>query len=94
MREVKAGECSCVACDIDAALAAHDAVPPSEERVDWWSQSQQEASMGQTLLRVWCAGPNTWRWTAWSPEIFHKSGMAATLDEAKAAAIAAARGLK
>jgi hypothetical protein len=91
---------------IDAALAAHEA----EERVDsatpvvesdiWWSPSSHRASKGKCDLHVWRMNLKEW---GWSTTVYRDhergredlgNGVCNTLDEAKAAAIAAARGMR
>ncbi len=80
---------------IDAALAVHDAVPPSEEKVEWisygdWCEKSSNKFDGfQLTVRAHALPGGPWHWEA--PRC---SGYAATKDEAKSAAIAAARGLK
>ena len=84
---------------IDAALAEHDAVPPSEEKVDsatpvveWRADGFGRAAMvGNASLSVW-----SWKdgW-AWSCERHGETtGVAKNEEAAKSAAIAAARGMK
>ncbi len=82
---------------IDAALAAHVA----EERVEWEEGTDYEkkpwyeAWIGHIGLHIrrwpWRSHkePEVFYWHVWSP--LDEDGQAATLDEAKAAAIAAAR---
>ena len=76
---------------IDAALAEHDAVPPSEDKVEW-----RRTQTGPTVfvahlndadmaLRV--------DWERWYWKVT-REGHTTTLDEAKAAAIAAAKGMR
>ena len=82
----------------DAALAEHYAVLPSEE---WWEDKTIRATMGDIELMVQSMGPQDWYWHAVHQErrgtdglMESRDGRAATLDEAKSAAIAAARGMK
>lgn len=83
------GECI-VAARIDAALAEHDTVPPGE--VEWdrgphgWVHDD-----GVNELRVYRLG-GEWRWV--TDVAYRVDGTAQMLDEAKSAAIAAARGMK
>ena len=81
---------------IDAALAAHAAVPPSEETVEWisygdWCEKSSNKFDGffQLTIRAHALPGGPWHW-----EAPRRSGYAPTKDEAKAAAIAAARGMK
>lgn len=78
---------------IDAALAVHDAVSPSEETVEWfdygeWGSKSSKIDGFQLTVRAHGL-PGPWHW-----EAPRSSGYAATKDEAKAAAIAAARGMR
>lgn len=89
---------------IDAALATHDVVPPSEEKVEWEEGTDYEkkpwyeAWIGHIGLHIrrwpWRSHkePEVFYWHVWSP--LDEDGQAATLDEAQRAAIAAARGMK
>ncbi len=101
------GECRCIGCNIarpiDAALAAHDAVPPSEEKVEsevvWRNTPDgEDAVVNNVVLSVWGwrAG---WAWQSKplaEPSYLNRTemGLSKTLDEAKSAAIAAARGMR
>ena len=76
---------------IDAALAEHDAVPPSEEKVEWSTGGPLGVESawidGDCLLRVrWTGHDALWDAT--------RQGREADEKKAKAAAIAAARGTK
>lgn len=83
---------------IDAALAAHDAVPPSEEKVEW-----KLIDIDYPMHHANCEGaelvvfPNLfpandaeslWRWKV------GRQGYTNDFDEAQRAALAAARGMR
>ncbi len=75
---------------IDAALAAHDAVPPGEEAVEWQTDAfgLDYHRQGNMLLMVVQTLDGNWGWET------RVEGYAATEAEAKAAAIAAAREMR
>ena len=76
---------------IDAALAEHaDSATPVVEWIDYGEWGAKSTQIDGFALTVRAHGlPGPWHWEA--PRC---SGYAATKDEAKSAAIAAARGLK
>jgi hypothetical protein len=87
LRSVALGECSCIACEIGAALAE----PPAPE---WrFVDGKMEADLGEG----WCAKISAYSGRiAWS---VHRAsddafvvGHGVSLDEAKAAALAATKG--
>lgn len=77
---------------IHAALAAHDAVPPSEEKVEWMPNGPRGLS-GYLKGRVEKASAYQTKdglWWASASDI----GPFETLDDAQRAALSAARGMK
>lgn len=103
------GPCpDCTECDhrdaiiakADAALAAHDAVLPSEEDVEWESGTDYEgktfasAQVKDVAIEVngWDRAGTRFYWRIFST--LDEEGRADTLEEAKSAAIAAARGMR
>lgn len=75
---------------IDAALAVHDAVPPSEVEVEWRLANRPHVFLAHLndadmALRV--------DWDRWYWKVT-REGHTFTLDEAKSAAIAAAKGMR
>ena len=75
---------------IDAALAEHDAVPPSEVGVEWRLANRPHVFLAHLndadmALRV--------DWDRWYWKVT-REGHTNTLDEAKAVAIAAAKGMR
>ena len=96
LRPVTPGECNCVACDIDAALAERQ--DSATDVVEWrlgddcdeefvYYEAYPDSDTGLDVVRFL---GGKWRWTM-SRE---KQGYCDTLAEAKTAAIAAARGLR
>lgn len=85
---------------IDAALAAHDAVPLSEETVDvddsFWKDEAHRTVIDKNHVLVQRTNVRCWYWNVnrESDGLSLGRGTAPTLDEAKAAAIAAARGMR
>ena len=80
---------------IDAALAKHDAVPPSEVvwKTTYHDPVFHEADLTDDLCLSVLENPHGRFY--WSAQLqTQKNGYANTLDEAKSAAIAAARGMK
>lgn len=75
---------------IDAALAAHDAVPPSEETVEWKTEMGLHATTVNGVNIAVFPMTEDGRWTA----ALHVADPFDTLDEAQRAAIAAARGMR
>lgn len=82
-------------CQGDGHAERVDSVTPVVEPDPWWSPSSHRAKEGKCDLHVWRRSLEEWGWTAY---IYRErevgSGVCNTLDEAKAAAIAAARGLR
>lgn len=88
---------------IDAALAAHaDSATPVVESDDmWWQDKTFRAVVGSITVLVQSNGLHEWYWSATSSERRGKYGLLDScqgrtnmLDEAKSAAIAAARGMR
>jgi hypothetical protein len=82
---------------IDAALAEHaDSATPVVESDDlWWTPSSHRAKEGKYEMHVWRMSLKQWGWsTCVYQEREVGNGLCNTLDEAKSAAIAAARGMK
>ena len=85
---------------IDAALAAHrDEVPAQDSAKEvvefkprWWP-AQQETLVNEACVRVWLQDAENWGWWVFKSLGVRDTGFAKTEDEAKSAAIAAARGL-
>lgn len=75
---------------IDAAFAAHDAVPPSEEKVEWQTDAfgNDYVKQGNVLSMVAKTLDGNWGWET------RVEGYADTEAEAQRAAIAAARRMK
>lgn len=80
---------------IDAALAEHDAVPPSEEKVEWREHVGRShetvisnARLNDSQMVVFSPKDERWYWEV------TRFGDGNTEDEAKSAAIAAARGMR
>ena len=100
------GPCpDCVSCDrgldittrIDAALAEHaDSATPVVESDDlWWTPSSHRAKEGKYEMHIWRMSLKQWGWSTYAyQEREVGSGLCNTLEEAKSAAIASARGLK
>lgn len=75
---------------LKSALAAHDAVPPSEEKVEWETTAlgNDYHRQGNMLLMVVQTLDGNWDWET------RVEGYADTEAEAQRAAIAAARGMR
>lgn len=78
---------------IDAALADHEAIPPSKEKVEWKRQVQTLRFADKKII-LWAFGDGTWGWGLTGVEQKPVQGNCATEAEAKSAAIAAARGMR
>lgn len=84
---------------IDAALAAHDAVLACEKKVEWRNTPDgEDAVINNVVLSVW-GWRGGWAWQSKplaEPSYLNRTemGLSNTLDEAKSAAIAAARGMR
>lgn len=81
---------------IDAALAAHDVVPPSEEKVEWTQDAlgYYARVMVEAEIEVFQDLSGEWQWNRTAASSVQPHGHAATLDEAQRAALAAARGMR
>ena len=82
---------------IDAALAESPdstPLPDAEQDGDGWRIDQRERYEGTTLCAVWRANGKWWWQAITQGAVTEKLGYANTLDEAKSAAIAAARGMR
>jgi len=97
LRPVTPGECNCVACDIDAALAERQ--DSATDVVEWHGAeaATQTATLPKGEVWVYPAASVNYFWCVRrivNGQERRDVGSAMTVAEAKSAAIAAARGVK